>query len=342
MRTAWAASPIRAAARSTRTSSRAVANIVRAEPPSARRRRSQPSGHRANANPPKLGRGIRACPAGRITYSREVPSTASTPSAIAPSTSSCFSTGPDPVASDTMVEPVNTGPISSFSASRPSSRAAAAVSATGIGASRRPASSATSARSSRPPPAPPQSDATPIPSASSSLKRRHRPLSKPDDSAIRTRAGVASFRKSAANVSRTARCSSLSRKSTPRSSSCLSQRAPYSQRGRHMQKGRALFSSYALNVTVERNRHGHTEEGSMAPRLGFPVFDGDNHLYETRDALPKFLPPESRGAIRYVEVDGRTKIATMGQISDYIPNPTFDVVAAPGAQEDYFRHGNPE
>ena len=31
-----------------------------------------------------------------------------------------------------------------------------------------------------------------------------------------------------------------------------------------------------------------------------------------------------------------------GQISEYIPNPTFDVVARPGAQEDYFRNGNPE
>src|SRR5882762_7168542 len=79
----------------------------------------------------------------------------------------------------------------------------------------------------------------------------------------------------------------------------------------------------------------------MTARLGFPVFDGDNHMYETRGALTKFLPPEYHGAIRYVEVDGRTKIATLGQISEYIPNPTFDKVAAPGAQEDYFRHGNP-
>ena len=31
-----------------------------------------------------------------------------------------------------------------------------------------------------------------------------------------------------------------------------------------------------------------------------------------------------------------------GTISDYIPNPTFDVVARPGAQEEYFRNGNPE
>jgi predicted TIM-barrel fold metal-dependent hydrolase len=80
----------------------------------------------------------------------------------------------------------------------------------------------------------------------------------------------------------------------------------------------------------------------MTKKLGFTVFDGDNHMYETRDALTKFLPPEYQGAIRYVEVDGRTKIATLGQISDYIPNPTFDRVAAPGAQEDYFRNGNPE
>ena len=80
----------------------------------------------------------------------------------------------------------------------------------------------------------------------------------------------------------------------------------------------------------------------MTPKLGFPVFDGDNHMYETRDAVIKFLPPEYHGAIRYVEVDGRTKIATLGQISEYIPNPTFDKVAAPGAQEDYFHNGNSE
>ncbi|WP_067662440.1 amidohydrolase family protein [Nocardia miyunensis] len=80
----------------------------------------------------------------------------------------------------------------------------------------------------------------------------------------------------------------------------------------------------------------------MAHSVGFPVFDGDNHLYETRDALTKFLPPEYEGAIRYVEVDGRTKIATLGQISDYIPNPTFDRVAAPGAQEEFFSKGNPD
>jgi len=79
-----------------------------------------------------------------------------------------------------------------------------------------------------------------------------------------------------------------------------------------------------------------------APTLDIPVFDADNHLYETRDAFTKFLPEQYRGAVDYVEVNGRTKIVIQGQISEYIPNPTFDVVARPGAMEDYFRVGNPE
>jgi predicted TIM-barrel fold metal-dependent hydrolase len=76
--------------------------------------------------------------------------------------------------------------------------------------------------------------------------------------------------------------------------------------------------------------------------LDIPVFDADNHLYETKDALTKYLPERYKRAIDYVEVRGRTKIVVRGQISEYIPNPTFDVVARPGAQEEYFRVGNPE
>jgi predicted TIM-barrel fold metal-dependent hydrolase len=75
--------------------------------------------------------------------------------------------------------------------------------------------------------------------------------------------------------------------------------------------------------------------------LDFPIFDADNHMYEPPDALTRFLPEEYAGVIQYVQVKGRTKIAVKGQISDYIPNPTFEVVAAPGAQEEYFKTGNP-
>ncbi len=80
----------------------------------------------------------------------------------------------------------------------------------------------------------------------------------------------------------------------------------------------------------------------MARDLGFPVYDSDNHMYETEDAFTRHLPAEYKGAIRYVQVDGRTKIAIKGLISEYIPNPTFEVVAPPGAQEAYYRHGNPD
>lgn len=81
----------------------------------------------------------------------------------------------------------------------------------------------------------------------------------------------------------------------------------------------------------------------MASRvLPYPLFDADNHLYETEESLTRHLPELYRGAISYVQVNGRTKIAVRGQISEYIPNPTFEVVARPGAMEDYFRNGNPE
>jgi predicted TIM-barrel fold metal-dependent hydrolase len=80
----------------------------------------------------------------------------------------------------------------------------------------------------------------------------------------------------------------------------------------------------------------------MTRRCDFPVFDADNHLYETEDAFTRHLPDEYRRAIDYVQVRGRTKIVVRGTISEFIPNPTFEVVARPGAQEEYFRIGNPE
>jgi predicted TIM-barrel fold metal-dependent hydrolase len=76
--------------------------------------------------------------------------------------------------------------------------------------------------------------------------------------------------------------------------------------------------------------------------LPYPLFDADNHLYETEDALTRYLPKAYEGVIQYPLVNGRKKIAVRGQISDYIPNPTFDRVARPGAWEQYFREGNPE
>jgi predicted TIM-barrel fold metal-dependent hydrolase len=76
--------------------------------------------------------------------------------------------------------------------------------------------------------------------------------------------------------------------------------------------------------------------------VDFPVFDADNHMYETTEAFTKFLPSEYEGLIKYVQVNGRDKIAVRNVISEYIPNPTFKVVARPGAWEEYFKRGNPD
>jgi predicted TIM-barrel fold metal-dependent hydrolase len=64
-------------------------------------------------------------------------------------------------------------------------------------------------------------------------------------------------------------------------------------------------------------------------------------MYETTDALTKFLPTQYKDAIQYVQVNGRTKVAVRSRISNYIPNPTFNKVAPPGAMEIEFKLKNP-
>jgi predicted TIM-barrel fold metal-dependent hydrolase len=76
--------------------------------------------------------------------------------------------------------------------------------------------------------------------------------------------------------------------------------------------------------------------------VDFPVFDADNHMYERTDAFTKFLPKEFEGIVKFVQVNGRDKIAIRNVISEYIPNPTFSVVGRPGASEEYFKNGNPD
>ena len=79
----------------------------------------------------------------------------------------------------------------------------------------------------------------------------------------------------------------------------------------------------------------------MSRKLPYPVFDADNHMYEAQDAFTRYLPAQYAGVIKYVEINGRTKIAIKNKISEYIPNPTFNKVAPPGAQELEFRLKNP-
>lgn len=78
------------------------------------------------------------------------------------------------------------------------------------------------------------------------------------------------------------------------------------------------------------------------PSLPYPVYDADHHLYEPQDAFQRYLPKEFEKDFYFVDVKGRTKVVINGVLSEYIPNPTFAVVAAPGSHEKWYRHKNPE
>ena len=80
----------------------------------------------------------------------------------------------------------------------------------------------------------------------------------------------------------------------------------------------------------------------MSAQSSFPLFDCDNHIYEPPEALLRHLPEKYKDVMTYVEVNGRTKLAFNGEVSEYIPNPTFEVVAAPGCHAEFYRGNNPE
>jgi predicted TIM-barrel fold metal-dependent hydrolase len=80
----------------------------------------------------------------------------------------------------------------------------------------------------------------------------------------------------------------------------------------------------------------------MAQRVDFAVFDADNHLYETEDSLTRYLPATHRDLIRFVEVRGRKKLVVRDRLTEFIPNPTFEVVARPGAHMAFYAGDNPE
>lgn len=73
-----------------------------------------------------------------------------------------------------------------------------------------------------------------------------------------------------------------------------------------------------------------------------PIFDADQHMYETPEALTKFLPDKYKRAVQFVQMGKATRIAIMNHITEYMPNPTFDRVAAPGAWETFFSGRNTE
>lgn len=75
---------------------------------------------------------------------------------------------------------------------------------------------------------------------------------------------------------------------------------------------------------------------------GAPIFDADQHMYETVDALTKFLPERYARAVQYAQIGRQTRVVINNRVTDFIPNPTFERVAAPGAHEKFFAGRNVE
>jgi len=75
----------------------------------------------------------------------------------------------------------------------------------------------------------------------------------------------------------------------------------------------------------------------------FQFFDCDNHYYEATDAFTRHLEPGyGKRTMQWAQVDGKTRLLVAGKINRFIPNPTFDPVAKPGAMDEYFRGRNPK
>jgi predicted TIM-barrel fold metal-dependent hydrolase len=80
----------------------------------------------------------------------------------------------------------------------------------------------------------------------------------------------------------------------------------------------------------------------MDSRPNFPVYDADNHLYETEDAFTRHLPTAHKNLFRFTELNGRKKLVVRDVITEFIPNPTFEVVARPGAHMAFYSGKNEE
>jgi hypothetical protein len=65
-------------------------------------------------------------------------------------------------------------------------------------------------------------------------------------------------------------------------------------------------------------------------------------MYETPESLTKFLPEKYSRAVQYAQVGRHTRIVINSRVNDFIPNPTFERVAAPGAHEKFFAGENTE
>jgi hypothetical protein len=65
----------------------------------------------------------------------------------------------------------------------------------------------------------------------------------------------------------------------------------------------------------------------MVLALEFPVLDADSHLFKTEDKITRYLPIEHTYLFQFVEVRGRKTLLAQTPLTDFIPIPSFEVVA---------------
>lgn len=80
----------------------------------------------------------------------------------------------------------------------------------------------------------------------------------------------------------------------------------------------------------------------VASRLGYGISDADQHIYETEDAITRYLDPAYRHAFQWVDLNGRRALLLNDRLYRLVPNPTYDPVGRPGAMVEYFRGHNAE
>ena len=63
-----------------------------------------------------------------------------------------------------------------------------------------------------------------------------------------------------------------------------------------------------------------------------PIFDADNHVYESHDAFTRHVPPRMRHrCVEWVELENGRKYQLVGGMIDRFTNPTFDPISKPCA-----------
>jgi predicted TIM-barrel fold metal-dependent hydrolase len=78
------------------------------------------------------------------------------------------------------------------------------------------------------------------------------------------------------------------------------------------------------------------------PRVGFELYDADQHYYEPEDALTRYLPKDRQRLVRWVDLDGHRRLILDGKVFSRQPNASYNPIAKPGALSEMFRGNNPE